>query len=97
MPAVRRALREVQERARRRAAEREIARLTRSLKMQSGINGAVIRIRDRDELLREACRLAYEVGGYDRAAMFIVVADGRTATPWYSLGSRTGRRGERCR
>jgi diguanylate cyclase (GGDEF)-like protein len=86
VPAVRRALREVQERARRRAAEREIARLTRSLKMQSGINGAVIRIRDRDELLREACRLAYEVGGYDRAAMFIVVADGRTATPWYSLG-----------
>jgi len=86
VPAVRRALREVQERARRRAAEREIARLSRSLKMQSGINGAVIRIRDRDELLREACRLAYEVGGYDRAAMFIVVADGRTATPWYSLG-----------
>ena len=86
VPAVRRALREVQERARRRAAEREIARLTRSLKMQSGINGAVIRIRERDELLREACRLAYEVGGYDHVAMFMVVADGRTATPWYSLG-----------
>jgi len=86
VPAVRRALREVQERTRRRAAEREIARLTRSLKMQSGINSAVIRIRDRDELLREACRLAHEVGGYARAAMFIVVADGRSATPWYSLG-----------
>jgi len=86
VPAVRRALREVQERSRRRAAEREIARLTRSLKMQSGINGAVIRIRDRDELLREACRLAHEVGGYDRAAIFMVVADGRSATPWYSLG-----------
>jgi CheY-like chemotaxis protein len=56
VPAVRRALREVEERARRRAAEREIARLTRRLKMQSGINSAVIRIRDRDELLREACR-----------------------------------------
>ena len=86
VPAVRRALREVQERTRRRAAEREIARLTRSLKMQSGINSAVIRIRDRDELLREACRLAYEVGGYDRAAMFMVAADGRSATPWHSLG-----------
>ena len=33
------------------------------------------------ELLREACRLAYEVGGYDRAAIFLVGADGRTATP----------------
>lgn len=86
VPAVRRALREVEERARRRAAEREIARLTRRLKMQSGINSAVIRIRDREELLREACRLAYEVGGYDRAVIFLVAADGRSATPWYSLG-----------
>jgi diguanylate cyclase (GGDEF)-like protein len=87
VPAVRRALREVQERARRRAAEREIVRLTRRLKMQSGINGAVIRIRDRDELLREACRLAYEVGGYDHAAIFLVAADGRSAQPWYVLGA----------
>ncbi|MGA8095890.1 MAG: EAL domain-containing protein [Steroidobacteraceae bacterium] len=86
VPAVRRALREVEERARRRAAERQIARLTRRLRMQSGINSAVIRIRDRDELLREVCRLAYEVGGYDRAAIFLMAADGRTATPWYSLG-----------
>ncbi|MFZ0549950.1 MAG: GGDEF domain-containing protein, partial [Steroidobacteraceae bacterium] len=76
----------VEERARRRAAERQIARLTRRLRMQSGINSAVIRIRDRDELLREVCRLAYEVGGYDRAAIFLMAADGRTATPWYSLG-----------
>jgi len=87
VPAVRRALREVQERARRRAAEREIARLTRRLKMQSGINSAVIRIRDRDELLREACRLAYEVGAYDRSVVFRVGSDGRTATPWYWLGA----------
>jgi diguanylate cyclase (GGDEF)-like protein len=86
VPAIRRALREVEERARRRTAERQIARLTRRLRMQSGINSAVIRIRDRDELLREACRLAHEVGGYDRAAIFLVAADGRTATPWYSLG-----------
>jgi len=87
VPAVRRALREVGERARRRAAEREIARLTRRLKMQSGINSAVIRIRDRDELLREACRVAYEVGGYDHAAIFLVGADGRSAHPWYMLGA----------
>ena len=93
VPAVRRALREVQERSRRRAAEREIARLTRSLKMQSGINSAVIRIRDRDELLREACRLAYEVGGYDHAAIFLVAADGHSARPWHFVGAgpRPGR------
>src|SRR5579872_3806166 len=93
VPAVRRALREVAERARRRAAEREIARLTRRLKMQSGINSAVIRIRDRDELLREACRLAYEVGAYDRAIVFRIAADGRTATPWYALGVDDSGRG----
>ncbi len=87
VPAVRRALREVEERARRRAAEREIARLTRRLKMQSGINSAVIRIRDQEELLREACRLAYEVGGYDRAVIFEVAADGRSAKPSYWVGA----------
>ncbi len=87
VPAVRRALREVEERSRRRAAERQIARLTRRLRMQSGINSAVIRIRDRDELLREACRLAYEVGGYDSAAIFLVARrTGAAATPWYALG-----------
>jgi diguanylate cyclase (GGDEF)-like protein len=87
VPAVRRALREVEERTRRRAAEREIARLTRRLKMQSGINSAVIRIRERDELLREACRLAYEVGAYDRAVVFRIASDGRTLNSWYWLGA----------
>jgi GAF domain-containing protein len=35
--------------------------------MQSGINGLVLRIRDRDELLRETCRLAVAEGGYAAA------------------------------
>jgi diguanylate cyclase (GGDEF)-like protein len=35
--------------------------------MLSGINSAVIRIRERKELLREACRLAVTVGGYATA------------------------------
>ncbi len=93
VPAVRRALREVEERARRLAAEREIARLTRRLKMQSGINSAVIRIRDQDELLREACRLAYEVGGYDRSIVFRVASGGRTLAPWYWLGADAAAKG----
>lgn len=86
VPAIRRALREFEERGRRRAAEREIARLTRRLKMQSGINGAVLRIRDSDELLREACRLACDVGAYDCAAVFRVCSDGRTFNPWHWQG-----------
>lgn len=90
VPAVRRALLEVRERARRRAAEREVARLTRRMRMQSGINSAVIRIRDQEELLREACRLAYEVGGYDRALIYLAAADGRSAALSYSLGAGPG-------
>ncbi len=66
--------------------QEHIARLTRMLQMQSGINAAVVRIRDRDELLHEACRLALQVGGYDHAMISLVDADGRRAVPWYTLG-----------
>src|SRR6185437_7729564 len=60
-PAVRRAVRDAGERRQR---EAQIARLNRVLRMLSGVNGAVVRIRDRAELLRETCRLAVTVGGY---------------------------------
>ncbi len=86
VPAVRRALREVEERGRRRAAERQIVRLTRRLRMQSAINSAVVRVRDPDELLREACRVAHEVGAYDRVVVFRVSNDRRSVTPWHWLG-----------
>jgi diguanylate cyclase (GGDEF)-like protein len=63
-PAVSRALKEA-------AARRQIARLTRVLRMLSGINTAVIRIRERGELFSEACRLAVEVGGYSMAMVLL--------------------------
>ena len=65
--AVERALEEAQARAVRRHQERQITRLTGVLRMLSGINGAVVRIRDRTELLSEACRLSVTVGGYPTA------------------------------
>jgi len=101
VPAVANALREVSDRARQRTAEQQareteqrlhdqqrdrIARLTRMLQMQSGINAAVLRIRDREDLLREACRLALQVGGYEHAMVSLVAPDGRHAEPWYTLG-----------
>lgn len=67
--------------------QERIARLTRMLQMQSGINEAVVRIRDRDELLREACRLAFHVGGYEHVMISLVTPDGRTAVPRHRLGS----------
>jgi CheY-like chemotaxis protein len=86
-PAVRRALEEAASRRARRTAEERVGRLTRMLRMQSGINAAVVRIRDRDELLREACRLAREVGGYEHAVVSLVSPDGTRAVPWFWAGN----------
>jgi diguanylate cyclase (GGDEF)-like protein len=63
-PAVRRAIDEAAHGAERKRQELQIARLNRVLRMLSGINSLVLRIRDRTELLRETCRLAVSVGGY---------------------------------
>src|SRR5579859_5909586 len=63
--------------------QERISRLTRMVQMQSGINAAVVRIRERDALLREACRVALQVGGYSQAMIAFVTADGRRAQPWY--------------
>jgi len=48
----------------RRNQERKIARLTRIYAVLSGINAAIVRIRDRQELFREACRIIAEHGGF---------------------------------
>ena len=66
-PVVRRALDEATAKTVAKRQEREIARLTSVLRMLSGINGAVVRIRERQELLKEVSRLAVAVGGYDGA------------------------------
>jgi len=44
--------------------ERRIARLSRIHAVLSGINAAIVRIRDRQELFAEACRIAAEHGGF---------------------------------
>ena len=44
--------------------EQKIRRLNRVYEVLSGINALIVRIRDRDELLREACRIAVEHGGF---------------------------------
>ena len=80
-----REVREREQRLRDQQKER-IARLTRMLQMQGGINEAVVRIREREELLREACRLALQVGGYEHVMISLVTPDGRCARPWYRLG-----------
>ena len=66
----------------RKEAEGRIAYLNRVYAMLSGINTLIVRVRDRDELFREACRIAVEDGGFrmtwigilDRSTMKIVTA-----------------------
>jgi len=50
-----------------------LRRLNRVYAVLSGINGLIVRVRDRDMLFREACRVAFEAGGF--SAAWIGVAD----------------------
>ena len=49
----------------RRAQEQKIVRLSRIHAVLSGINSAIVRIRDRQELFNEACRIAVEHGRFN--------------------------------
>jgi diguanylate cyclase (GGDEF)-like protein/PAS domain S-box-containing protein len=53
------------------AQEARIGRLNRALRFLSGANSAIVRIRNRKELLREACRLAVQTGGYAMATIYL--------------------------
>lgn len=88
-PAVRRAMEDVESRRARRAAEEAVGRLSRVLQMLSGINTAVVRIRDRDDLLNEACRLAHQTGGYAFAFIALTDPGTRTARPVACAGERS--------
>ena len=74
----------------RRRQEKHISRLTRVLKMLSGVNSAMVRIRQRREILIEACRLATSVGGYASAMVALVEPGTRTARPTAWSGSIDG-------
>ncbi len=54
------------------AQEVRIRRLNRALRFLSGASAAGMRIRDRDQLVKEACRLAVSAGGYVRAKIYLL-------------------------
>ncbi|TLY54217.1 MAG: EAL domain-containing protein [Gammaproteobacteria bacterium] len=56
----------------RRAQQEKIERLNRVYAMLSGINAAIVHIRDRDELFRECCRIAHEAGGFDAVSIHLI-------------------------
>jgi diguanylate cyclase (GGDEF)-like protein len=69
-PAIRRALKDVAALNERRADQARINRLDRVLRMLSGVNALLIRVRERKELLSEICRLAVAVGGYATSIVY---------------------------
>ncbi len=70
-----------------RRQRQQLERLARIVRVHSAINSAVMSIRDRDELLQEACRLAIDLGGFFSAAVWVVDASGR----WAWMKCRVGR------
>ena len=62
----------------RKTQELKIERLNRALAFLSQANSAMLRIRARDELLEEACRIAVRMGGYAAATIYLRPAEGDT-------------------
>jgi diguanylate cyclase (GGDEF)-like protein len=70
----------------RKLAEHMVIRLNRVYAVLSGINTLIVRVSDRDELFKEACRVAVNAGGF-RMAMIAIVDRGTMAlTPIASAG-----------
>ena len=69
--------------------EEKIARLSRIHAMLSGINSAIVRIRDRHELFQEACRIAVEDGKFGLAWIGRYDSKTRDITPeaWAGIGT----------
>ncbi|MGO9803011.1 MAG: EAL domain-containing protein [Steroidobacteraceae bacterium] len=80
----------------RRAQQEKIERLSRVHAMLSGINAAIVRIRDRDQLFRECCCIAHEAGGFDIVWIGLVDHKNRVAEPvaWHGDGDGVRRLGE---
>lgn len=70
----------------RKKAEASIVYLNRVYAMFSGINTLIVRVRERDELFREACRIAVEIGGFRMAMIAIVDRSTMKIVPVASVG-----------
>jgi diguanylate cyclase (GGDEF)-like protein/PAS domain S-box-containing protein len=71
----------------RKHAEQRIRQLNRVQSMLSGINTLIVRVRDRPELFREACRIAVEAGGFAMAWIGIVDRALLSIVPVASVGA----------
>jgi diguanylate cyclase (GGDEF)-like protein/PAS domain S-box-containing protein len=65
----------------RQIVEQKVRRLNRVYAVLSGINALIVRVRDRDELYREACRIAVEAGGFRFAWVGLVDREAMQLAP----------------
>jgi diguanylate cyclase (GGDEF)-like protein/PAS domain S-box-containing protein len=70
----------------RKEADGKIKRLNRVYAVLSGINTLIVRVRDRDELFREACRVAVEDGRFQMAWLGVVDRSAMKVVPVASVG-----------
>jgi PAS domain S-box-containing protein/diguanylate cyclase (GGDEF)-like protein len=71
---------------RRKDADERVKRLSRVHAVLSGINALIVRVRERDELFREACRIAVEQGGFKMAWIGIADRVAQKVVPVASAG-----------
>ena len=74
----------------RRVQQERITRLSRIQAVLSGINSTIVRVRDRRELLREACRTAVQQGGFRMAWIGLVEPGALRAAPLVWEGFNEG-------
>jgi diguanylate cyclase (GGDEF)-like protein/PAS domain S-box-containing protein len=70
----------------RKATESRVVYLNRVHAVLSGINALIVRVHDRDELFREACRVAVDAGGFRMAMIGIVDRGAMKIVPVASAG-----------
>jgi diguanylate cyclase (GGDEF)-like protein/PAS domain S-box-containing protein len=73
-----------------RLQQERIARLSRIQAVLSGINSTIVRVRERRELLGEACRIAVQDGGFRMAWIGLVEPGAMKATPLVWQGFEQG-------
>lgn len=72
----------------RKATEIRIQHLNRILAMQSRMHALIVRVHDREELFREACRIAVEAGAFTMAWIGLQETDGTQLRVVASYGER---------
>src|ERR1700721_1595759 len=70
----------------RKESENKIERMNRVYAVLSGINTLIVRVRNRDELFKEACRIAVDQGGFRMSLICIAERGAMKIVPVASAG-----------